>query len=540
MSPKRSENDAWRRLHLTHVLHSRWLLAPPCLAAGSIFLPVGGAPAIDVSFAALIFFLFFTIFLYLPVLVFLLIRHYAYRFQFHDDRLVVRKGLFEVNDTVVRYEMLHGLDTTRSPLHRLFGTVRINLQTRSLMFAEIDLRSVRSFVAEELSERLSDYQEQRSDSLASERDIEEPAQIHSDHITHLYSMSILECCKLGFVRNRTAMILAAIATFLVTRFSQLGSFLGDSMKFSLAVGPIDMTFLGGWIPWVEISISETVETWELTVFLAIVVCVFVMLLAIISLVLAIVQFYKFRLTLNDSVLRGESGLFIRAVQNTPLHRLQAIKIVSTLRSRLLGRESIWFGTSALPSFDAQQNLLAMLSNWLVPLVPSIKTREITRLVLPPNVDFERESWETINVSRVWKRRLNLHLVYVLALTLVFAFISLWLLTITAFLLGWAVLVSKLYAKSLKFQLLENAIMFRKGWWSRIWTIVPFDKIQAVKLTQNPFDRRFGMATLNVDVAAYLPLYIPKCMLRIPYIHVERCREIQNILIRESSRRENEW
>lgn len=520
------------------------MLMPPVAFVGSFLFTLANVPTPDISsrfiLIGILTFLITNILLYLPVLVFLLIRHYAYRFQFHDDRLVVRKGLFEVNDTVVRYEMLHGLDTTRSPLHRLFGTVRINLQTRSLMFAEIDLRSVRSSVAEELGERLRNYQEHRSDSSSTEMDIGDLAQTTADHSTHLLSMSILECCKLGFVRNRTAMILSAIATFLVTRFSQLGSFLGDSMKFSIAVGPIDMTFLGGWIPWVEISIPETVDTWELTVFLAIVVFVFLMLTAIISLALAVVQFYKFRLTLNDSVLRGESGLFLRAIQNTPLHRLQAIKIVSTVRSRLLGRESIWFGTSALPSFDAQQNLLAMLSNWLVPLVPSNKTREITRHVLPPEIEFENESWETIDVSRVWKRRLNLHLVYVLALSVVFAFVSLWLLAITVILVGWAVLVSKLYAKSLRFQLLENAIMLRKGWWSRIWIIVPFDKIQAVKLTQNPFDRRFGMATLSVDVAAYLPLYIPKCLLRIPYLHLERCQEIQSVLISESSCRENAW
>ena len=545
MFPKRSEHDTWRRLHLTHMLHSKWLLMPPVGSLGSfILVTVVSAPTVDISrrfvLIGILYFVISNVFLYLPILAFLLLRRYSYRFQFHDDRLVVRTGLFEVNDTVVRYEMLHGLDSIRTPLHRLFGTVRINLQTRSTMFAEIDLRSVRPSVAEELGQRLRTYQKQRTNSLVSEKSIEESDQTNAQDGTQLHSMSLLECCKLGFVRNRTAMILSVIATFLVSRFSQLGSLLGESMKFSLAVGPIDMTFLGGLIPWVEISILENVETWELVLFLTTVVSVFLVLLSISSLILSILQFYKFRLTLNDTILRGESGLFIRAVQNTPLHRLQAIKIFSTVRSRLFGRESIWFGTSALPAFETQQNQLILLSNWLVPLVPSNKTREITRRVLPSNVDFEKESWETIDVSRVWKRRLNLHLVYVIAITVLFALVSLWLLTITIFLVGWAVLVSKSYAKSLRFQLLDNAIMFRKGWWSRSWTIVPFDKIQSVKITQNPFDRRFRMATLNVDVAAYLPLNIPKCMLRIPYIQVERCREIQSVLIRESSRRENEW
>ena len=544
MLPKRSKNDAWRRLHLTHMCHSKWLLMPPVAAIGNFLLTVAIVPTVDFSrrfiLIVVLSFVITIVFLYLLVLAFLLLRHYSYRFQFHDDRLVVRTGLIEVNDTVVRYEMLHGLDSIRTPLHRLFGTVRINLQTRSTMLAEIDLRSVQPSVAEELSQLLSNFHEWQTNSIVAERAVERSDQTKAHDGTLLHSMSILECCKLSFVRNRTAVILSVIATFFVSRFSQLGSLLGESMKFSLAVGPIDMTFLGGLIPWVEISILEGVETWELIVFLTIVVCVFLVLLSIISLVLAIVQFFKFRLTLNDTILRGESGLFIRAVQNTPLHRLQAIKIISTIRSRLLGRESIWFGTSAVPAFEVQQSQLVLLSNWLAPLIPSSKTREITKRVLPPNIEFEKESWETIDVSRVWKRRLNLHLVYVVAFTVIFALVSLWLLAIAVFFVCWAVLVSKLYAKSLRYQLLDNAIMFRKGWWSRSWTIVPFDKIQSVKLIQNLFDRRFGMATLNVDVASYLPLNIPKCMLRIPYLQVERCREIQSTLIRESSRRENEW
>ncbi len=538
---KGNRGEAWRRLHPSFIFHSKWLLLPPTAAIGTIgiFATVGleEERLLVVLFVAT---LIFKIFCYLPIFAYLLLRQYWYRFKLLDDRLVVRVGLFAVNHKVILYENLHGLDTTKSLLHRIFGTVKVSLRTRSTMLSEIDLRSVRSSVAEELRELLTRYQENRSHQLVSISSEGESGQINTNRGLQLHSMPVWECCKLSFVRTRAAMILSAIATFLVARFSQIGSVLGENMSFRFPIGPIDMTIIGGWIPWIKISILEGVDIWELSIFFVVVTCAFVMLLSVMSLVLAVSQFYNFRLSLDNTILRGESGLLIRAIQNTPLHRIQAIRILSTVRSRLLKRESIWFGTSAMPAFEADRNLLSFLSNWLVPLVPISKTREITKCVLPPDVDFEKEYWETVNVSRVWKRRFNLHLTWVVTLSALFVLVSWWLLIMTVLLMGWAVLISKLYAKSLSLQMLDNAIMFRKGYWSRTWTIVPFDKIQAVRLTQNPFDRRLNMATLNIDVAAYGTLSFPKHLLRIPYLHVERCREMLEVLILEASHRENEW
>lgn len=538
---KGNERKAWRRLHPSFIFHSKWLLLPPTAAVGTVGIlaivaPEGESVLVVLSIAILIF----KIFCYLPIFAYQLLRLYRYRYRLFDDRLVVRTGLFGVSDRVILYEKLHGLDTTRTLLHRIFGTVKVSLQTRSTMISEIDLRSVRPSVADELREHLTSYQENRSHQLVSIESDEETDSADAHRGLHLHVMSVIECCKLGFVRTRAAMILSAIVTFVVARFSQIGSILGDGVSFRFPIGPVDMTIIGGSIPWIELSIPEGVDTWELYAFLVVVACVFVTLLSVMAVLLAVTQFYGFRLSLDNTILRGESGLLIRAIQNTPLHRIQAIRILSTVRSRLLKRESIWFGTSAMLAFDTERNLLSFLSNWLVPLVPTSKTREITKCVLPPNVDFEKENWETVNVSRVWKRRFNLHLIYLLILTAVFALVNLWLLAASVLLVGWAILVSKLFAKSVRYQLLDNAIMFRKGWWSRTWTIVPFDKIQAVRLTQNLFDRRFRMATLSVDVAAYGPINFPNFLLRIPYIEVERCREILGILVREASHRDNEW
>jgi putative membrane protein len=51
-----------------------------------------------------------------------------------------------------------------------------------------------------------------------------------------------------------------------------------------------------------------------------------------------------------------------------------------------------------------------------------------------------------------------------------------------------------------YALSERYFCARRGWLGRSTHIVPINKIQAVEVSQSPFDRRLGLATLSVDTA----------------------------------------
>jgi putative membrane protein len=55
-------------------------------------------------------------------------------------------------------------------------------------------------------------------------------------------------------------------------------------------------------------------------------------------------------------------------------------------------------------------------------------------------------------------------------------------------------------RNLGYALSERYFCARRGWAGRSTSIVPIDKIQAVEVSQSPFDRRLGLATLRVDTA----------------------------------------
>jgi putative membrane protein len=75
---------------------------------------------------------------------------------------------------------------------------------------------------------------------------------------------------------------------------------------------------------------------------------------------------------------------------------------------------------------------------------------------------------------------------------------------------------------------------RHGWLWRRLEIVPFTKIQTVRIEESPFDRRWDMATLHVDTAA------AGGSLSIPYLSAEEAARLQRELVEQAGRRNFTW
>ncbi len=76
----------------------------------------------------------------------------------------------------------------------------------------------------------------------------------------------------------------------------------------------------------------------------------------------------------------------------------------------------------------------------------------------------------------------------------------WTAPIAIALLAFAFMNSRLHARHLAHGMSDGIFGFRSGWYMRQTTITPLRKVQAVGVTESPFDRRHGMAGLAVDTA----------------------------------------
>jgi putative membrane protein len=53
---------------------------------------------------------------------------------------------------------------------------------------------------------------------------------------------------------------------------------------------------------------------------------------------------------------------------------------------------------------------------------------------------------------------------------------------------------------LGYAITQRYLFTREGWLGRATRIIPISKIQGLEITQTPFDRRLGLAGLNIDTA----------------------------------------
>ena len=85
-----------------------------------------------------------------------------------------------------------------------------------------------------------------------------------------------------------------------------------------------------------------------------------------------------------------------------------------------------------------------------------------------------------------------------------------------------------YTNHTRWALTRDALLFRSGWLTRRLSIVPRNRVQAVKIAVSPFDRRHRMGTLIVDTAGASGMSGP---LHIPYLEFETASRLAQALYR---------
>lgn len=398
----------------------------------------------------------------------------TYRYGFSPSGLVIREGMVFRNVRHVEYARIENIDTERGLLHRLLGVAEVKVQTSTggkpeALISVLDLPAV---------------QEMRERVFSENRPAEKPTEAPAEHL--LLHLSIGELVRHGLIDNR-GMILVA-AGFGVLHELGVFNFNREALDRLLESSPAaGLAALGLMM---QIALA------------AIAIIGAILAVRVLSVILAIVTFYDFKLSRVAGDLRARYGLFTRIALTLRTRRIQAVHQTESLLHRWFNRASLnvdLAGDSG--GGEGDRDDARMKTRWLAPVCPIDAAPNIIAAALPMLDWTNTPNWQPLALGargRIF-RKTAIWSVLILTAPAVWYFREGALFVVLSCIpLAW--MHAHLYVKYTRWALVQDAVLFRSGWLTRRLTIVPRDRVQTLSVEASPFDRRSRMASICVDTA----------------------------------------
>lgn len=459
--------------------------------------------------------------LFVPAVLGAVAKYLSFRYRLADDELVIRAGILTRNERHVPYARIQNIDLSQNPIHRLFGVADVTIETAGGNEPEARMQVLSLPAVEHLREHV--YRG-RGGAPADEAR-EEPAAADGRH--GLLRLGAADLTLMGLMSNRGLVVVLGLWGLVWQAGSR--DWAPEWLRSFSDPGSIDAEQLEQWLG--QPTRFEA-PAWLIALLALVALVAVLVALRLISIVWALVQFWGFRLTRTGDDLGTSYGLLTRRTATVPRHRIQLLTIRESLLHRWFGRVEVKVQTAG----GVQDKESVSARPAIAPLVSRERLGDLLGEI-QPGLDLGAIEWQRVE-PRAWRRVLTKTLVGTLVLAaLAGLLIDRWLWLATLGLLPLAVVLAWLRFQRLGYALGDGLIAYRSGWWVRRISVVRYTKIQAVDLTQNPFDRRHRMASLRVDTAG---AGRTGHRLRIPYLAIAAAGDLQGRLALEAARTEFRW
>lgn len=426
--------------------------------------------------------------------------HYAlFRFRIDRTGVVIREGVFVRSVRHIPFDRIQNVSLNQSLLHRVFGVADVELESAGGRGAEGRMRVLAIEDAQAVESAVRD-----AAPVAAAAPSGEPAAPAPEPVP-LLTLSLGEAARYGIIANRALLIVAAALGVV----SQIDSDLLEEIARQWggrALGAMAALFPAG--------AQAAVRAAVLAVFVGV---AFVGA----SAALGVLRYHEFTLTDDGQRLRVSRGLFSRLRAALQRRRIQLFTIRESVLHRLFRRRALAVDVLA-DSTDEDRSLRE-----LAPIAPPGQLDALVAHLLAPNAAWPVDDWRPLH-PRAWRRRFTPHAVAVLAI----AAFSVWAFGTRGY-VALAALVpvffsARLWARHTSYACERGLVAVRTGWLGRTWRFIEIRKLQSVHITQSPFDRRYGMATLDVDTAGATER-APRLL--IPWLAEHDARALRELLLR---------
>ena len=415
-----------------------------------------------------------------------LAQYLTYRYQLGRDAITIRSGWLHRSRREIPFARIHNVSLQQSLLHRLAGVAEVRLESAGGVKPEAQMRVLRMDQALAL------------EALVRQRGHVDEAAVDAERPPPLLTLSTGELVRLGLISNRGMLVVAAA-------FGALAQ-TGDDV-FGMLVERWGKLVFG--------RVSEFIgqhahdSTLGIGLAAASLVLAALVLVRLLSVLLAILQFHGFTLRLDDDRISVERGLLARSRSSAKRRRIQAWSLREGVLHRWFQRRSLRVDTAAGQRGAQEQHTLKDIA----PIATPRRCDDLIRHFLP-DAGWDALDWQPLH-RHAWLR------IAMPGLLLVFAIVAAACWRFGAIGLLASVLVplqlwrAHRIAGACGYADNGRMVAWRTGWLAKTWNFAEIGKLQASRLSRSPLDRRFGMASLLLDTAGASPFGAPLHLRQLP-------------------------
>ena len=404
------------------------------------------------------------------------LRYFSFSYRIENGELITKHGWLSRSERHIPLARVQEIRLEQHLLHRVFGVVDAQIETASGKGAEATLSVLSRAEAERLRQAVFSRGAQvETTQVAATQPEAVPEAVLVRRLT------LRELALAGLTSNHlvSALVIAgAIWQFAQDALPQalrarLRSFATQTLTgFVLHGGAFSLWF------WVAASAALLLVS------------------MLFSMAGSIVLFFDFTLTRQGDDLQRRYGLLTRRSSNLPRHRIQVLKIEESFLRR-------WFGFATI-SADVSGNQRKSNSDrqGRDVLIPLLRRDEYEKLlpIFLPDLAAPRTVWRPVSPRAIRRGTMKSARLLILLTAMFFFWQRNWLAIWPLLLIPVAYFFHRESYRHLGYAMTQRYLFTREGWLGRATRIIPISKIQGLEITQTPFDRRMGLAGLNIDTA----------------------------------------
>lgn len=392
----------------------------------------------------------------LLVLGFAFLSYWFFRYQFDDEKIQIRSGIFQKRRLVVNFERVQEANLEQAIYFRPFSLWTLRLESAGSTKEEIALPGISEALAAEIKQRV----------LSNKIAVKGVAQaLVETPLDYAIKHTIVDLIRYGLMHNTLVYLVAILAPLLAQNDSLWRAF-GNFLE-NIGLRQWMMNYLSTHSLWLDV------------ILVMLLLALFLSLMYSLSILLAVIKYWNYTLGVQGERLQYEAGLFNRVACGFRKHKLQTVIIKQSFVASLLKRYSLEIRQTNEATFKQG----VPMQGFIIPVLDQVQLEKIMTLL-----EIDQPQWQRTSPIQILWRSLFfggiLTIGAAIAATISEHISPLWIALPIPIIVLW----SWKYWRSTFFSLTDHGFAIKRGLLGYSIAYIPQIKVQKISLVQGPLGR----------------------------------------------------